>query len=1227
MKKILKFCSLFTIALTLTFSFVSPVKAAENDACNGQEGCRVGERGAILVSEVGHRALKSSTPNTRNKYARYYWEDTPERPYNHYLHPYSDINIATIYDGVVTQTYGFNVYYDAYSALYCLDGNLEGGASLYAERFLVDGDYNKTVQAHDYALMSILTNGSNDYTDVATYWAKLIAIRAITITFNLDKTNLGGSSAYNQYAIYGTLNQWLSQDSTDYDRIASYVSVKSKGQFAAYSDWYYSGTVSSPIETARNLYYQALSVAADFLETGEVGENFKENVSSMQSDRKVVTDGNGDLVLFDSYHEFTIGHFTENDTFTIDNIELEEEYEGLRESYISKIELNGQVLADGKDAVEALLGQNLIEAFPDIPWDQELELVVTVHFEGYEKVNTGSSIEPLNCLQQPLKYKLNGTYSSSLGGAYSNYVATVWYVGTGNTQRYIGIEEGTSNLQEWSSEKEITLTEDCPGQCDILLEECQNNPGSDACDEYDALCDATCTTTVENFECCDANNNLIIATTDNHPVNIKGPQNAEVCFVEKIDAQVDQEGNASGVEGTKDDEGNTYKLDQNRYCVVSCKEDYMMEMPTAKLVNAGRYFTFSAAVEGTKTCYTNTIDRDLYNEDMIKIQIEMLEAYDEYKNHERALQVIGNWEEVERSYPTTASPGICSCGYGGYETWIAYTTTHEYHYTGINLDNLRINYDTGIVGYSYQTKSNEQSGSSKIPGRPAGRTTGRSCTPNPVTGGCTGGCEPTSCTVYRLEKEYTISDLRADITERLNAARKRLETAQEEYQRIIDEYNDCSEWNEWDPEIVYDPEVYYDYEEDYIADFYNNYGQMDANISNTNESDWFCNSSVTTGTGNETQATLSGTAYNSCSGNVSSGVSYTSINYTYCDTTSCGNTKPESVQQISNARYKKHTSTVDATYVPSTLFYNVYPSGEITDTPADDNVALENSLPVSLSTKRGIYEYSIKLDNLGEYYDSGNTGRLIGGSNAVINRQDYAEFFDENGEVQYVCAYLVNMGKEEDYTIVCDWDQCQDGDCTVNCVGPGCDDVCDGNDCIASCIGAGCIYDVDAGSSLIERVVSLSNLFPNGTDSYNWNRDLNEKAEVTIDEIEEVGNSIYDEEPILSVTLTPGATRAIRAYNDEAERYNRGGYSNSTLSCYALDGYEEIACYSSFITNLINGNVSYGDETYATGLDIIGDRSLIMGNNYRTVSDDNFRYFTIWNSGISEDDMIGPSWK
>ena len=153
----------------------------------------------------------------------------------------------------------------------------------------------------------------------------------------------------------------------------------------------------------------------------------------------------------------------------------------------------------------------------------------------------------------------------------------------------------------------------------------------------------------------------------------------------------------------------------------------------------------------------------------------------------------------------------------------------------------------------------------------------------------------------------------------------------------------------------------------------------------------------------------------------------------------------------------------------------------------------------------------------------------------------------------------------------------------------------------------------------------MNNLFPNGTDSYNWNRDINEKADATISEIQEKGNSVYDEDPVLSVTITPSTARAIKEYNDKAE--NDGGYSNSTLACYSLDGYEEIACYSSFITDLLNGTITYDRQTLANNLDIVNNRSLIMGNNYRTVSDNNFEYFTTWDSGISEEDMIGPSWK
>lgn len=151
---------------------------------------------------------------------------------------------------------------------------------------------------------------------------------------------------------------------------------------------------------------------------------------------------------------------------------------------------------------------------------------------------------------------------------------------------------------------------------------------------------------------------------------------------------------------------------------------------------------------------------------------------------------------------------------------------------------------------------------------------------------------------------------------------------------------------------------------------------------------------------------------------------------------------------------------------------------------------------------------------------------------------------------------------------------------------------------------------------MIERVVSLNNLFPNGTDSYNWNREENEKAATTIDEIQEAGNSVYDGDPILSVTITPDANRAIKAYNDEYEGSD-GGYSNSTLDCYDLGSYQEIACYSTFINDILNG--TYGE--------VVNDRSLILGNNYRTVGDNNTQYFTLWNGKISETDMLGPSWK
>ncbi len=775
--------------------------------------------------------------------------------------------------------------------------------------------------------------------------------------------------------------------------------------------------------------------------------------------------------------------------------------------------------------------------------------------------------------------------------------------------------------------------------CEDLNKECEQG-NEEACQEYDEYCTEEgkspyqCLTTVENFDCCDADNNLIISTLDNHEVKISGPEDVYTCFVSQIDKQVSLNGDkgTERITGTADDENNSYTLiDDNKYCLVSCKEDYIMTMPTAKLVNAGRYFTFSAAVDGTKTCYTNTINRELYNKDIIDAQKNLADTYNTYRKWYE-LYHNGNITPVSSSYPSSCTCDSHGCGpscssSSYYPNWKATATVNDWQTViSENEANGQISINVWANGVSASYVYEETIGAQTY-SCPGGSWTTTSCSGTGTNRTCSTShhsCSGGSSTYYTGTRVvHTEADFRNYLKGQMDNAEKALKDAQDKYKNIISQYNGCSDW---DMNIEYEPEIYYDYEEDYIADKYNNYGDMDLIMSGTSKDNWYCNSNVSS-SGYENKANLIGTNYDKCTNSTSDNTIYTQMNYMYCTTSGCS-LKHEN---ISNARYKKMTSTISAKYVPSTLFYNVYPSGEILDKDEGENnenaVALENELPVSLNTKRGIYKYTVNMKNLGEFYNQdGKLGRLIGGNTAVINKKDYADYVNDNGYVEYACSYLVNMGITEEDTIVCDFDTtCKDGNCIADCIGPNCDKDCDGDDCIADCIGAGCIYDSNAGTSLLEKVVSLNNLFPNGTNSYNWNRDANTKASTTIEEIEEAGESVFDSEPILSVTITPSVAKAIKEYNDDAE--SDGGYSNNTLSCYALGGYEEIACYSNFISNLIGGKVTYEGTNYINNSSIVNNRSLIMGNNYRTVTDENTKYFTTWSTDISEDKMIGPSWK
>lgn len=1236
MKK-LRNASLFVITLLLLIVFTPTVYAFTNEpaSCEGYDSnqCRSTKNGNIFSANSVINQLRSSTSTskvivgTNNRYT------AKGNPTNYYR----DIGIKYVVNGSTVNNGYFSSYYDKYvgSALFCLDAQYEGYNPLYAERFLLDTSYSIKVKAFDVAVMSVLVDNGilgSPSSDIEEYFSRLIAIRGLLYTFGLYNTaNLEYRGAF--YSNLTAVNTWLTENSSYYDNLNSALSAAGAGSlsprstFSAHPNYYFGVNSGDAMTNAKNYYFNALQKATEYVNNlSSLADIDTTSVLPVPSEVEEIETSDGLFVQKDVVHTVIVSNLTPEDKFIIGkgttgtgvSFANNTQYDGLT-AYISSIEIENGPIWTNRSEIEALLDRDLV-ALGYFKENSVTTVKITVHFEGYE-TTTNDRIEKLKCGQAPIKYSIGGSSTNSEFGEYGNYVGVIWYSGEKESQRYVGIYESEGNSTPWTSSYETYLIDAC--DCDDLIEACiasENINSSecdelfeadcgecaelevecafgddDACEEFGAVCEVECPTEVDNFNCCDADNNLIVSPLDNHEVNINGPDDVYACFVSQIDGQVDRNGDKGAadkgsVPGAVDEEGNSYTLEQNKYCVVSCKEDYAMTMPTAKLVNAGRYFTFSAAVEGTKTCYTNTIDRDLYNKDIEQAQKDLVDAYNEYAKWTAAAAKTSDhhFEGVYTAPGRTCGdrPNCTPCSGG--DTAGANVYSKEWEWIAYNYD-----------GTTYRDDDSYESGYAH--------------------------CGTCSCS----EKE----GVNADPQHKKNAetALDNLQKAQEHYRDIINMYNDCSDW---ETEINYtaeEPFVHYDYEESYLNDLRYDYGYMDASISGKDTSEWYCNGNASGMYGYKYGTLENDYTEDTCYGD--NNHSFTEITYLYCDTDGCSYDKKESTQNISDATYKKVTSTVEASYKPSTLFYNVYPSGEIIRADEgedrDDAVALENKLPVSLSTERGMYKYTINMTDLGEYYDdNGKIGRLIGGKTAVINEDEYGDFVDKDGNVQYACAYLVNMGITDADTIVCDFDtECTGDDCFGDCIGPNCDYECDGNDCIADCIGAGCIYDSDAGTSLLERVVSLSNLFPNGTNSYNWNRDGNKKAEVTIDEIEDVGNSIYDEEPILSVTITPSVARAIKEYNDEAEKEYNNGYLNSTLSCYALDGYEEIACYSSFISDLLDGVVSYEGKTFANNLEIVNNRSLIMGNNYRTESDDNFKYFTIWDKGISEEDMIGPSWK
>ena len=172
-----------------------------------------------------------------------------------------------------------------------------------------------------------------------------------------------------------------------------------------------------------------------------------------------------------------------------------------------------------------------------------------------------------------------------------------------------------------------------------------------------------------------------------------------------------------------------------------------------------------------------------------------------------------------------------------------------------------------------------------------------------------------------------------------------------------------------------------------------------------------------------------------------------------------------------------------------------------------------------------------------------------------------------------------------------------------------------------------CIYDGDS-NNFKYRTISLNNVFPNscttGTcmeeqrkQGYNWDKTASTKAKVTLEEIEEAGDKVY-ETAEYSYTLTPSQMNEIRKYNKSV-----GTYANSTTPAGSpFNGQNALQCEQTTINGL-----TYSIRCLST---FLNDTS----NTYFTTNKRN-NSFTLWTESdycpsgncLSREDGIGPSWK
>ena len=786
---------------------------------------------------------------------------------------------------------------------------------------------------------------------------------------------------------------------------------------------------------------------------------------------------------------------------------------------------------------------------------------------------------------------------------------------------------------------------------------CTKDKNSEACKncsfyaKYCVNCTPTLTLpkTCNNFDEYDLTNGIqnagyISDIREEDCANDGTGSNVKMCVLGKNDA-TDTSFEYTEIEETKG----------NPYCKVYCKEGYRFDTPSAWHTTSGGYFKLQTTVFGQRDCYTAAAESETGLPKPIdeeKFKVDLKNALERLKNDYNVFNHLNTAYSKIKSEECSGTDGSCSSGGSGggpggpasnstngptggpgfivsevdkYKD-VTPSITPLYGSSLIESNSPQLMDCTGkevfvdeityreielVFGsdnYLSSIKDKEKkdaSGGFKDGGCTSGSSCGESasCETGTVENvrnkikaawkkylcGCGDSGTCNSC--ERYTKYTNANGLNAQI----------LIDDQKAIDNIIKQYNSCSSWTN---NMTTNPEVTFSYDDMFNKEM--SKGRMTGSFNNVTP-----------------KAQISSESNNITNeeyfyGDISN--QYTAIGYSNTTNDKIGRTKivcdgsgchTESYEMIA-ARWVRKSIAKEGTYTTDKDIstYTPYGTIEFNSKNAGGNDALRTQLnkdviPISLRTKTGVFNFTIKYNNLGQSNsNSSSLGRVITtdtSKNSVLKAYNDKTKYKEEDKVckntkidtsatmeqnaAYVCHYLNNC---PDCTLACD----DENNCEFN--------ECNDNKCVLTC--KNCIFDGNT-TTYNYRVVSNNSLFNSNRDDnsgYNWNygKGPNEdssnnldvieaKGRETIKEIETQGNSTYEGTPEYSYILNATQMKNIRKYNSVVGSYNNlttgSDYGNeNALNCDYTGNYEGNAykahCRSKFLDYIHDGKYNLGKE-------------------------------------------------